>query len=97
MPYLNEARSSGTSSGSKSNVVKLIVSGSEGAPEIEGEYRPRNPTDIPGGFADVCAAQGWDVQSTWARLNGLDPRTDTWFSHSENDSYVYHNKVDGRW
>ena len=97
MPYLNEARSSGTSSGSKSNVVKLIVSGSEGAPEIEGEYRPRNPTDIPGGFADVCAAQGWDVQSTWARLNGLDPRTDTWFAHSENDSYVYHNKVDGRW
>jgi hypothetical protein len=97
MPYLNEAGSSGGSSGSISNVARLIVSGSEGAPEVDGEYRPRSPADVPGGFADVCAARGWDVASTWARSNGLDPRAGTWFAHAENGSYVYRNKADGKW
>ena len=30
-------------------------------------------------------------------MNGVDPRTDIWFSHVENDSYIYYNKVDGKW
>ncbi|KAL3827384.1 hypothetical protein ACHAXA_003118 [Cyclostephanos tholiformis] len=85
------------SSGSKSNVIKLIVTKREGAPEVGGEYHPRSPVDIPKGFAAVCEAQGWDILSTWARLNGVDPRADTWFAHSTNDSYIYHNKIDGKW
>ena len=35
--------------------------------------------------------------ATWTKLNGVDPRTDIWFSHVENDSYIYYNKVDGKW
>ena len=104
VPYLKRVRDSSSeggkgmlSSGSITNVIGLIVTGSEGAPEVCGTYRPRSPTDIPKGFADVCKGQGWDVASTWTKLNGMNPITNVWFAHEENDSYVYHNNVDGRW
>jgi hypothetical protein len=100
MPYLKKIQSSsseGGSSGSITNVIKLIITGSEGAPEVCGEYHPRSSTNVPRGFADVCESQGWDVLSTWARLNGVNPDTNVWFAHAKNDSYAYHNKADGRW
>jgi hypothetical protein len=94
VPYLKKAESLGMP-GSKSNVVKLTVTGSY-VPEVNGDYHPRSPTEIPKGFVDVCVAQGWDAQSTWSKLNGLE-LTNTWFAHIENESYVYHNRGDGKW
>ena len=41
--------------------------------------------------------QGWDTNDMWKKLNGLDSRTDAWFAHTENDSYIYWNRMDGKW
>ena len=82
--------------GSKDNVVKLNVLGSKETPAINGDYLPRDPDDIPSGFASVCQKQGWDTESTWARLNGVAP-ADAWYAHADNDSYIYWNKGDGKW
>ncbi|KAL7527845.1 hypothetical protein ACHAWF_002330 [Thalassiosira exigua] len=83
--------------GSKANVRKLNVMGSVDVPEVNGDYLPRSPEEIPTGFASVCQAQGWDINDTWAKLNGLDPVANMWFAHAENESYVYHNRLDGKW
>merc|ERR1712127_389595 len=83
-------------SGSKENVIKLNVMNSE-VPEVNGDYFPKNPKEVPSGFASVCQKQGWDTQRMWAKLNGLDPITDSWFSHTENESYIYWNRNDGKW
>lgn len=87
----------GKSSGSKEKVVKLNVMSSGETPAINGDYLPKNPREIPTGFASVCHNQGWDTMSTWARLNGVNPASDTWYAHSENNSYIYWNKNDGKW
>jgi hypothetical protein len=84
--------------GSKANVVKLNVMGSTKVPEINGDYLPKNPSkEIPSGFARVCNDQGWDTTDMWVKLNGLDPIENTWFAHSQNESYIYWNKSDGKW
>ncbi|KAL7527810.1 hypothetical protein ACHAXR_002144 [Thalassiosira sp. AJA248-18] len=86
-----------SSSGSKQNVTKLNVMGSKTVPEINGDYFPKNPAEIPTGFASVCQNQDWDTKDTWSKLNGVDPVTDTWFAHSDNESYIYWNRNDGKW
>lgn len=96
MEVLREAEGK-SSRGSKEGVVKLNVMGSEEVPEINGDYLPTKPDEIPNGFASVCQEQGWDIHDMWAKLNGLNPITDTWFSHSENESYIYWNRNDGKW
>jgi len=95
MKVLNEFEGS---TGTKSNVVKLNVMGSAQVPEINGDYLAMDPsTEIPRGFDLVCKQQGWDTNDMWKRLNGVDSKADTWFKHSENDSYVYWNKSDQSW
>jgi len=86
-----------SSSGSKENVIKLNVMGSKEVAEINGDYFPKTPEEIPPAFSSVCQAQGWDTKQMWAKLNGLDLKSDTWFSHVENDSYIYWNRNDGKW
>ena len=97
IPYLKKAESSQGSSGSKSNVIRLTVTDSV-LSDVNGDYYPQSPSNIPKGFADVCTAMDWDTQSMWTKLNGLDTSTNNiWFAHTENDSYIYHNKGDGKW
>jgi len=86
-----------SSVGSKENVVRVNVMNSKEVPEINGDYFPKNPKEIPSGFASVCENQGWNTQDMWAKLNGLDPIADTWFAHGENESYIYWNRNDGKW
>jgi hypothetical protein len=104
IPYLNKVEqsssslgsSSSSSSGSKSNVIQLTVTGSSQS-NVNGNYYPQSPSNIPKGFAQVCNAMDWDTQSMWTKLNGVDPTANIWFAHSENDSYIYYNKGDGKW
>ena len=104
--YLNKAKrssslgssssSSSSSSGSKSNVIQLTVTDSIQS-DVNGIYYPQSPSNIPKGFTKVCSAMNWDTQSMWTKLNGIDPNANIWFAHSENDSYIYYNKGDGKW
>lgn len=82
-----------SSPGTKDNVVKVNVMGSEIVSEVNGDYAPKNHTAIPSGFSQVCQNQGWDTTSMWAKLNGVS----VWFAHSENESYIYWNKNDRKW
>ena len=50
--------------------------------------------DIPAGFVKTCVEMGWDSQEMWKKL--YDTST-PWFTHRDNDSYIYRNKGDGRW
>lgn len=95
IPYLKKAET-GLGSGSKRNIIRLTVTGSAQS-DVNGDYYPQNPAKIPKGFADVCGVMDWDTQSMWTKLNGIDPSTNIWFAHTENDSYIYHNKGDGKW
>lgn len=65
--------------------------------DVNGDYYPKSPTEIPKGFADVCVAQVWETQKMWEKLNGQDPLQNMWFKHTENDSYIYYNKGDSKW
>eukprot|EP00550_Attheya_septentrionalis_P010069 CAMPEP_0198299916 /NCGR_PEP_ID=MMETSP1449-20131203/46226_1 /TAXON_ID=420275 /ORGANISM="Attheya septentrionalis, Strain CCMP2084" /LENGTH=375 /DNA_ID=CAMNT_0044001579 /DNA_START=151 /DNA_END=1278 /DNA_ORIENTATION=- len=94
MEVLKKAQ--GKSTGSKENIVTLNVMGSKEVPEINGDYFPKHPEQIPSGFDSVCETQSWNTKEMWAKLNGLDP-TDTWFAHSENESYIYWNRNDRKW
>ena len=74
-------------------------------PEVAGKYTARPASDIPQGFSAVCVENGWDVLSTWAKLNGGEGGV--WFAHTPPpesrspqglmDPYVYHNTLDGEW
>jgi len=93
---LGSSSSSSSSSGSKSNVIQLTVTDSIQS-DVNGNYYPQSPSNIPKGFTKVCCAMNWDTQSMWTKLNGIDPNANIWFAHSENDSYIYYNKGDGKW
>lgn len=81
------------SSGSISNVTKLRVMGSKQVPAVNGDYFPKTAESIPNGFAKVCDEQGWVTIDMWDKLGG----GSLWFAHSENESYIYWNKGDGKW
>lgn len=72
--------------------MSVTVSGG-GKAEVNGDYVPKAASDIPKMFAAVCDANGWSTPQMWAQLNG----DAGWFAHSENDSYIYFNKSDGKW
>jgi hypothetical protein len=83
------------STGSKANVVKISVMGSNN-PDVNGVYIPKSASDIPTGFDKVCKERNWDTLKMWKQLNGQS-QTDTWFAHLQNDSYIYWNKSDKTW
>ena len=69
-------------------------------PAVAGVYVRRGEKgSVPAGFAEVCEANGWDVATTWEKLNG--GAGGAWFAHeageSANRSYVYRNAQDGCW
>ena len=33
----------------------------------------------------------------WTKINCLDPSTNIWFAHCENNLFIYYNKGDGKW
>ena len=79
------------------NVLRLNVLGSS-VQAVNGDYIPQDSSStIPSVFRKVCEQQLWDTGKMWRQLNGIDPAKDIWFSHSENDSYMYFNKSDGKW
>mmetsp|Transcript_31248 Transcript_31248/g.64330 ORF Transcript_31248/g.64330 Transcript_31248/m.64330 type:complete len:403 (+) Transcript_31248:37-1245(+) len=89
---------SGKSIPSKKNIVKINVMGSNVTPEVNGDYLPRDPSrEIPTGFRKVCKFQGYNTEQMWEILNGTDPDKNTWYAHTENESYIYWNKGDGKW
>lgn len=75
--------------------VTRITVFSEARPEVAGSYAARPASEIPQGFADVCAQNSWDIPSTWKKLNGGE--AGSWFKHEANPSYVYFNALDGMW
>lgn len=75
--------------------VSKIVVFSDARPEVAGRYMVRPKTDIPKGFADVCLNSGWDVETTWAKLNGGEHGV--WFKKDNDDAYIYRNALDGEW
>lgn len=83
------------STGTKSNVSKVTVMGSDN-PHVNGEYFPNPPTKIPSGFDKVCRQQNWNTNQMWSKLNGQSSK-DIWFAHSRNESYIYWNKSDKTW
>ena len=87
--------SSKESTGSKANVVKISVMGSNNA-DVNGEYIPKDPADLPAGFDKVCKQQSWNTLQMWKQLNGQSS-ADTWFAHTQNESYIYWNKSDKTW
>ena len=78
-------------------MMERVRQGSKEVPAINGDYFPKSPEEIPSGFAAVCQSQGWDTNDMWTKLNGVNPKMDIWFAHSENESYVYWNKNDENW
>jgi hypothetical protein len=96
---LNEviAKSKGMeSSGSKANIIKLSVMGSTTTEAVNGHYMLKPPSEVPTGFDKVCQDNGWETNKMWSKLNGVDP-SNTWFAHTENESYIYWNKSDRTW
>ena len=85
---------------SESTAVNSIRVFSSTRPAVAGAYARRDePGSIPVRFADVCVKNGWDVASTWEKLNG--GAGGAWFAHeageNANPSYIYHNAQDGCW
>ncbi len=58
------------------------------------KWRPPPPHTkiIPPAFDLVCQQSRWDTLSMWERLNG----NGSWWE-SENGSYIYLNRGDGKW
>lgn len=85
---------------SSATIITSVRVFSSTRPLIDGTYVRRDGNvSVPAAFADVCAKNGWDVASTWSRLNG--GANSLWFAHEageeKNPSYVYFNKNDGCW
>ena len=63
-----------------------------GVPSVNTKYERKSSIEIPEGFAKVCVQNQWNVEATWAQLNGKR----NWF-HASNDSYIYLNSMDNQW
>ncbi len=60
---------------------------------VNGVYNQKDATQIPAGFDRTCQTNNWDAEQTWRHLS--DERM-PWFE-SDNESYIYWNKGDGKW
>ena len=76
------------SSGSMSIMVR-----NAGEPDVNGDFAPRAPDEIPTGFASTCRANNWEPAATWQQLS--DGKR-AWFE-SANGSYFYWNRGDRHW
>ncbi len=72
-------------------VSRVSVSGA-GSSIVNGDYLLRTSKVIPSAFDLVCRQSRWDTHSMWERLNG----NGSWWE-SENGSYIYLNRGDGKW
>ena len=63
-----------------------------GIASVNTKYEWRSSNLIPEGFARVCVQNQWDVETTWAQLNG----GRNWL-HASNDAYIYLNSMDDQW
>lgn len=66
---------------------------SAGFHPVNGLYESKPPSLIPAGFDRTCRAMRWDTQQMWHQLSDLQR---PWYE-SENESYIYWNKGDGKW
>mmetsp|Transcript_35054 Transcript_35054/g.49021 ORF Transcript_35054/g.49021 Transcript_35054/m.49021 type:complete len:215 (+) Transcript_35054:132-776(+) len=74
------------------NMPTLEVS-KAGEVDVNGQYKAKDPKEVPSGFAATCNKMMWDPSSTW---NELSDQKKLWFE-AENGSYIYWNRSDGRW
>ena len=72
-------------------VPRVLVSGA-GSSIVNGAYLLRTAKTIPAAFDLVCRQSRWDTRSMWERLNG----NGSWWE-SDNGSYIYLNRGDGKW
>ena len=59
---------------------------------VNGAYVSRPAEVIPASFTLVCRQSNWDAAAMWQKLNRGAPWWET-----ENGSYFYLNKGDGKW
>ena len=77
---------------SVSSCKSILVRGS-GETAVNGLFAPRDPSTIPAGFRRTCVEMNWPTDVMWKKLSdGKRP----WFE-SDNESYVYWNRADGKW
>jgi hypothetical protein len=69
----------------------VVVSGA-GSSVVNGAYVSRPAEVIPASFTLVCRQSKWDATAMWQKLNRGAPWWET-----ENGSYFYLNKGDGKW
>jgi len=72
-----------------------------GVEAVNGDYEPRELTEIPEKFALVCEQNGWDTVAMWKQLAGVGSGTEAdgplqWFE-APNKSYIYFNVGDQHW
>ena len=72
---------------------KVISITNAGYQAVNGIYYPKSASIIPVGFDRTCISMNWNTQQMW---NQLSDQTRTWYE-SENDSYIYWNKGDGKY
>jgi hypothetical protein len=65
-----------------STAVSAVEVLSAGYQPVLGRYTARGAGEIPAGFADVCRESDWDVEGTWAKLNGAGG----WFKHEASEA-----------
>lgn len=93
---LSVLRDHGEQRGPGTRVARLEVF-STAHPEVSGGFLRQEASKIPPAFAEVCNDNGWEVQSTWEKLNGGEDGA--WFAHEDdkNPSYIYFNNADSMW
>ena len=64
-----------------------------GYSDVNGIYKPKHASVIPGGFDRTCREMRWDTQMLW---NQLADKNVPWYE-APNESYIYRNKGDGKW
>ena len=78
----------------KSTATTQISVKSAGFHPVNGIYHAQSATSIPAGFDRTCRNMNWDTEQMWKNLS--DQKT-AWFEQSDNESYIYWNRGDGKW
>lgn len=78
----------------KKRIMKSLSVQFAGFDLVNGIYNAQPPESIPKGFDRTCQEMNWDTEQLWQHLSD---QKRPWFMHTDNDSYIYWNKGDGKW
>ena len=73
--------------------LSSVTVASAGHAAVNGCYAPQDAQRVPAGFAFTCDSMEWDADEMWERLSDL---STPWYE-MENGSYIYRNRLDGKW